>query len=175
MGNNKLSSKGTSLLLEIFKQGHSMIRELNLSGYQIDDECIKQLGEYMQKNKYLEILYINKNNISDEGIAILAKYMIGNNKLKFLDISENIRISDKGIEILAEQLHGNETLMSLCFNKNLNITDKSVPALIKMVELSHIQYLPFSLTSIQQNYEFVVPLAKNAIKCKSNDIMLSCR
>ncbi len=51
---------------------------------QINDECMKSLGEYIKYNKSIEEIWLKRNNISDVGIEILTPYLDGNTIFKLL-------------------------------------------------------------------------------------------
>ena len=109
------------MLFDTLRECNSIVSDLNLSYNQIDDECMKQLGEYVQNNEHLE------------------KLEIGSNKL-----------TDKRIEILSEYLNGNTTLKELYLRNNNGITDVSVPYLIEIAKKSCITRLFIGNTSISQ-------------------------
>ncbi len=99
---NNITSKGASMLFDTLKECNSIVSSLHLSYNEIDDECMKQLGEYMQDNKYLEQIWLFENKVSDKGIEILSEYLIGNIKLKQLYLMHNIGITDKSVPYLME-------------------------------------------------------------------------
>ncbi len=92
---------------------------------EINDECMKSLGEYIKTNKSIEIIWLESNNISDAGIEILAPYLDGNMTFNLLYLSENE-----------------------------GITDKSIPLLVKMIESSHVENMHIDYTSITQKKHF---------------------
>ena len=59
------------MLFDTLRECNSVVSLLNLSYNEIDDECMKQLGEYLQDNEHLEILWLGYNNITDIGVGIL--------------------------------------------------------------------------------------------------------
>ncbi len=100
----------------------SSIKEINLRfNEQIDDECMKSLGEYIKSNKSIEEILLGSINISDTVIEILVPYLDGNTTFKRLSL-----IGNRGI------------------------TDKSIPYLVKMIESSHMHDLNISGISIKQ-------------------------
>ncbi len=103
------------------RECNSIVSLLCLSyNRQIDDECMKQLGEYVQDNKHLERLDIDYTKITDKGIEIISEYLIGNTKLNKLDLDDNNGITDKSVPYLIEiakkscttDISLNDTLMS---------------------------------------------------------------
>ena len=124
------------MLFGTLRECNSVVSYLNLYDNEIDDKCMKQLGEYVQDNQHLEILWLESNyEMTDEGIEIISEYLIGNTKLKELSLRNN-----KGI------------------------TDKSVPLLLKIFDSSYIENMGIHDTSITQKDIFYVPLICNRIK-----------
>lgn len=119
---NNITSKGASILFDTFKFCKSSLNKLVLSWNQLDDDCMKPLGEYIQSNPKLERLWIGSNNISDKGLDVLSTYLIGNMSLKYLNILVN-----KGI------------------------TNKSAPWLTKIIMNSAITDIDFQGTSISDD------------------------
>ncbi len=74
---------------------NSSIKEINLSfNKEINDECMKSLGEYIKYNKSIQETRLNNNNISDAGVEILAPYLDGNTTFKGLYFYSNKGITD---------------------------------------------------------------------------------
>lgn len=111
---------------------------------QVDDKCMKSIGEYIKYNKYVEQI-----------------------RIKFCTIS------DTGIEILAPYLDDNITLKHFSFEGNEGVTDKSVPMLLKMIESSHLEALDINETSITQNHDITLLLSFNRIKYGSDSLHLT--
>ncbi len=135
------------MLFDMLKTANSSIKEINLNyNEQINDECMKSVGEYIKYNKFIEEITLGDNKISDTGIEILAPYLDGNTTFEYLDI------------------YGNE-----------GITDKSIPFLVKMIESSHIEYIGMAFTSITQEeiIDVCILLASNTFKYGSTKLILS--
>ncbi len=108
------------MLFDKLRTTNSSIKRIYLSrNKQINDECMKSVGEFIKYNKSIEIIRLNSNTISDTGIEIFAPYLDGNTTFKRLN------------------LYGNK-----------GITDKSYPLLVKMIESSHIEDMIINNTSI---------------------------
>lgn len=60
---------------------------------------MKQLGQSLQKNLYLEELILDKNQISDDGIFGMIDYISENKTLKLLSLNEN-KLEGKGAKTL---------------------------------------------------------------------------
>ncbi len=69
---------------------------------QINDECMKSLGEYIKSNKCIEEISLDSNKISDTGIEVLVPYLDDNTTFKQLYLSDNKGITDKSIPYLIE-------------------------------------------------------------------------
>ncbi len=135
------------MLFDMLRTTNSSIKDIDLSANkQINDECMKSLGEYIKYNKSIEMMWLNNNNISDKGIEILAPHLDGNTTIKYL---------------------------GLYYNEG--ITDKSIPFLLKMIESSHIEDIGLHETSITQDniIDVCIPLANNIFKYDSNYLDLS--
>ncbi len=95
------------------------ITEMNLHVNKIDDEAMETLGLFIQSNTSLECIDIGSNKISDKGMKILDKYM------------------DERAVIKEIKLWGNE-----------KITDASIPLLMRWIEVTQIQIIDITKTSI---------------------------
>lgn len=87
---------------------------MTLNRNQIDDMCMKSLGEYIQASPYIMCLYLANNKITDKGIEILAEHLIGNTIMQELNLSENKDITNASIPHLLKAIE------SSCF-KDINI------------------------------------------------------
>ncbi len=132
-------------MFDTLRECNSVVTGLTLYKNAIDDECMQQLGEYVQENKYLERLNINGN-----------------------------KITDKGVEILSEYLSGNILLKELGLYYNRGITNASVPYLVDIANKSYITNIYLVDTSItyknQQeiNNALSIPIDEREIPIKSN-------
>lgn len=131
-------------MINTLRKCNSAVSYLGCSNNQLDDECMKSLGDFVKNNQHLERLNVGYN-----------------------------KISDKGIEIISEQLIGNMVLKILYLNWNKRITDASNQCLIKMIQSSHVQHIDIQHTSITQKNLIAVPLTHNAMKYGSNALRLS--
>ncbi len=133
------------MLYDTLRECNSVVSKLSLENNKIDDECMKQLGECLQDNEYLEILNVNNNKVTDKGIEIISEYLIGNTKLK-----------------------------ELYLNSNEGITDVSVPYLIDIAMKSYITKMDLEFTSIseekqQETTELLkIPIDQREIPIKYN-------
>ncbi len=132
------------MLLDTLRECNSVVSKLNLSNNQIDDECMKQLGEYVQDNQHLEILGVG-NNLKDKGIEIISEFLIGNTTLKELNLS---------------------------FNRG--VADVSASYLLEIAKKSYISSMTLFFTSISQEKQnemqelLKIPIEKREIPIKSN-------
>lgn len=143
-GNPKITSKGASILFDTLRECHSVVSYLNLYESELDDECLRNFGEYIQDDDCLELFYIFNTKVTDNGIQMLPQFLMGNMKLRKLD-----------------------------FSMNSSITDASVPYLIDIVMRSYLNEIGISDTSITddkrkelKNY-FVIPKDQREIPIKS--------
>ena len=69
---------------------------------ELDDDCMKSLGEFIKNNQTIKNMNIGINKITDNGIEILLPYLIGNITIKRIDISLNKGITDESVPLLIE-------------------------------------------------------------------------
>ena len=120
----------------MLKTSNSSIYYTNLNDNpQINDECMKSLGEYIKSNKSIKEIELNYNTISDTGIEILVPY-----------------------------LHDNTTFKRISLNRNKGITDQSISYLVKMIESSHIEDIDVRYTLFTQMNIVAVSLVSNTFK-----------
>ncbi len=90
------------MLFDTLRECNSVVSWLDLSNDEIDDECMKQLGEFVQDNEHLEKLWLSNDNITDKGIEMISEYLIGNIKLKELNLSYSRGITNASVPYLVE-------------------------------------------------------------------------
>jgi len=129
------------MFFNTLKECKSSIETIDLNYNELDDNCMKSLGEFIQNNQFIKNIYIGNNKITDNGIEILSPYLIDNITIKYVDISYN-----KGI------------------------TDKSVPLLKEIIQKSNIEYININETSITNKNSIVIPLVENILKNGSDTI-----
>lgn len=143
--NNNITSKGASVLFDVLKECSSVVSNLNISHNLMNDDCLRNLGEYVQNNEYLERLKIGGLDITDKGIEIFSEYMTGNVKMKYL-----------------------------FFGESYGITDASVPFFMEIARKSCIEKVSIWGTSISEEkipevfQEFRIPIDQREIPIKSN-------
>lgn len=108
-------------MFDTLRECNSVVSNLNLSYNQLDNECMKHLGEYIEDNRHLKILNLNSNKIKVKGIEILNEHLIGNTVMKELHLS---------------------------FNGGLTIA--SAPFLIEIAKRSHITTMHLEETSMSK-------------------------
>lgn len=142
---NKIVSEGAGILFETLKECNSVITSLDLTENHINHTCLKKLGEYVQDNEHLEVLYLTKNYISDTGIEVLSEYLVGNTTMVYFSVGSN-----------------------------KDITDDSVPYLEEIARKTHILDFDLSLTSITAGKKkalkelLKIPVEKREIPVRSN-------
>ena len=73
---------------------------------------MKEIGEGLRENEYLEELYLSNNLINDSGLAHLACFLETNRSLQLLDISRNL-FGPEGFSKFAAKLKDNAGLTHL--------------------------------------------------------------
>ncbi|CAF3914631.1 unnamed protein product [Rotaria sp. Silwood1] len=79
---------------------------LDLTGFVLTDQDIKNLANALQNNKTLTTLQLDYNKIGDKGVQYLADALKINTTLTTLKVPSN-EIGDKGVEYLADALQNN--------------------------------------------------------------------
>lgn len=102
---------------------------------QMDDDCLKAFCEYTNNNNYIKVI----------GLC-------------------GIEISDTGVEQLVALLDKNSSLTHLYLDGNKKITANSKAAILKIIEVTQLQHIGISNTSINDwNFHFV-SLILNVLK-----------
>lgn len=135
---NNITSKGAIILFSILNTYcKSSLIVIDFSNNYLDDECLRNFGEFIHDNQVIEKINIGgeRNNISDKGMEVFLPYFLGNNSLKQIDISSN-----KGI------------------------TNISIPLIKEVIEKSKIQEIEMRHTNIKAKNIISIPLAANVFK-----------
>lgn len=131
-----MTSPEASMLFDTLRASNSTISYVNLGfNKNLDDLCMKSIGEYIKWNKSIQKIHVNSNQISDAGIDILCPYLDGNTSFK-----------------------------QMIFRGNKRISNKSIPKFIKMIESSFLEHVGIEETSITEKNILVAPLACGALK-----------
>ena len=102
LSSNKITSKGASLLFNTLKECKSSVETISLYINELDDDCMKSFGEFIQNNNTVKNIIIGDNKITDKGIEILPPYLIGNITINELNVKGNKGITDKSVPLLIE-------------------------------------------------------------------------
>ena len=116
---NKITSKGASLLFNTLKECKSSVDTIDLGSNGLDDNCMESLGEFIQTSQTIENTNIGHNKITDKGIKILLPYLIGNITIKYLGISLNKGITDKSVPLIKDIIQKSNV-------KDINIYETSI-------------------------------------------------
>lgn len=139
---NFMSSESTVMLLNSLKQNKMHLISINFQHNELDDDCLKAIGEYIVDNDRIESIWIGNNNkITDEGVKTLSTFIMNSKSLLILGLREIV-----------------------------NITNASTPALMQMIESSEIEELNIMGTSIVPQTIFAAALAINKLKHKAKSI-----
>jgi len=96
-----LTSKGAKILFAFFKANKSLkISSISLHRNKLDDDCLKPLGELLEYNQKIEVVYVGGNKITDKGIELFIPYISGNSALKSFGISYCNKITKASFHLL---------------------------------------------------------------------------
>lgn len=122
---NKITSKGASLLCDTLRKSKSVISSLDLSANQLDDDCMKALGELVQDNQHLKGIDLRENKITDKGVGILSEHLIGNTALKVLDLNNNKGITDLSVPTLIQTARNSAIPNILIYHTSISGENKT--------------------------------------------------
>lgn len=124
---NKIAARGMSILFQTLREYNSKIQYLHLSFNTINEQAMKELGEFIENDEYLEELHV-----------------------------EGCKITDKEVEIFSDHMQGNTTLKSVFMNSNIGITNASVPQFLSMAKHSNLVFLGLLDTSISKEMDMEI-------------------
>ena len=80
------------------------LTEINFSSNSINDECLKNIFKFLDKNSKINKINLSWNDITTDGFSFLCK-TISNNKLRIkdLDLCGN-KINDEGFKVFTEEV-----------------------------------------------------------------------
>ncbi|KAJ6250023.1 rni-like superfamily protein [Anaeramoeba flamelloides] len=101
---------------------NTIIKNMDLSINEIDDENVTILGKALETNTRLEHLNLGFNQIGDKGIINIIRHLKKNKTLKSLDLSGN-QVSDQGLKFVLQNIKFCTGLTEL--NLDLNKSNKT--------------------------------------------------
>jgi Ran GTPase-activating protein (RanGAP) involved in mRNA processing and transport len=113
---------GVKHLAEALEGQNKVLRKINLSSNQLNEEGALVLTGALDKESKIFELDISDNNISDVGAIFIIDTLFDNNSLKILNLSKN-NISNVGIESLWEVISHNNAVAIISLDKNRNLSD----------------------------------------------------
>lgn len=122
------------MLFATLKESKSKLSQIILERNQINDECMKALGEFVHSNQYLQQLNLGYNDISDRGIEILAPYIEGNTVLEYVNLVENNKITNRSIAPLFKVIEASHITNIICGNTANMWTHFEAPLLYNQVK-----------------------------------------
>lgn len=143
LGNNKITSRGASILFQTLKECNSVVYKLRLQMNQIDDACINDLGEYVYNNQHLESIDLSWNGITDKGIQTLSEFLIGNTKILSLEFFETQGITDASYPYVVEIARKSSI-------KKINMLETSMTS-DKQMEIDDLLTIPIEKRDIPIN------------------------
>ncbi len=135
-----LTSKGVSVLFDTLGECESALTYITLQGNQVNDDCMIQLGKFLEYNKCDLRINMVSNDITDKGIEEFSGYLIGNLTLKGLDLRNNQGITKASTRYFIE-IAKNSAL------ECINLSDTSI-SVSKKSELKKILKIPIGKREI---------------------------
>lgn len=141
-------------VLKTLTQYGTHITHLDLSNCRIsngtDKTAIKQIVNFLQKNKALIFLSLNKNSIDDDDFKMLGENLV-NHPLKFLNVSDNL-ITESGIYDFSDIIKPNKHLEFIKLDNNWVHTGKSnLAEIAKRLTKNN----PKRMLDLSQNFVFL--------------------
>ena len=164
--NNVLVSKQDATCGTLAKRlkNNTTLKQLWLTGCDLNSQNVESLAEALATNKHLEVLSVNKNALCDDGIQHLAHALRINQGLKVLYLV-SCSMTYVGLEWLAKSLQHNNVLTTLYLwnasraNYPNRLTEKIVPVLTECLQNNHTLTelrLPWNLKSSTASIENAV-------------------
>ncbi len=125
-----MTLNGIKEFFETVNKQENKIESVVLNDNIIDDECMKAVGEFIQRNKTLKKIELSKSN---------PRIKNGNN------------ITDKGVEILVDTIAGNTTLRELILDGYKGITTVSIPYLAELATKTYVKEISIEKSSLLKN------------------------
>lgn len=132
-------------MFDTLKRNNSRIAEIMFWTNNLDDQCMKSLGEYIQNSKNLKYISLYQNEFTDKGIEILTPFLVGNT-----------------------------TLGSIDFRSNEGVTDASGPYILEIARTSHMNSFGLVCTNVSGKMiceilkVFQVPAQKRRVQIASS-------
>lgn len=104
LSHNKVSSKGASLLFKFIMENLPDVQRIHLYENEVDDDCMRDLGEMIKSSHALISIGLGSNLITDDGIKTLMPFIHGNVSLQQLLISYCEDITDASIPLIQETI-----------------------------------------------------------------------
>lgn len=102
----------------------SLVLAIWLTGNLLDDDCLENLGEFVQSNKMMESFNIGYNRITDKGMEIITEFVIGNTSLQFIGLEGNEDITEKSMNNIIEI--AKKTHITSLYIYDTQISDQSI-------------------------------------------------
>jgi len=113
---NNITSKGFSMLVDsLLKSNNKDIIEITMNKNDLNDDCIKKLGELIKANYNIIDIDLSLNYITDKGVEILSEYIIGNTSIVSINLSNNLGITNKSFKVI-ENMINSSTISSFGIN-----------------------------------------------------------
>ena len=148
----KISSDSYLKLAEVIKN-LTNLTEINFSSNNINDDGLKNICNYFDKNSKINTINLSWNNFTNIGFGNLCK-TISNNKLRIkdLDLCGN-KITDEGFKIFAEEVKsGNFNFLYKINFSNNSLGDETMNAfLLLFPSFPNLYEINFSYNNITDN------------------------
>uniref|UniRef100_A0A8C2CBW7 NACHT domain-containing protein n=1 Tax=Cyprinus carpio TaxID=7962 RepID=A0A8C2CBW7_CYPCA len=160
-----ITEKLCQILTSALKSNPSHLRELNLSGNQLGDSVIENLGLLLGSSQCkLEKLHLCGCKITEKHCIILTPSLCLNlSHLRELDLSQN-KIENKGLEILCEILDNSRCQLKRLSLNDCGITDVAhlTQSLAKTKALTFLKELDLSNNNIGDSKNQLIDLLQDS-------------
>jgi Ran GTPase-activating protein (RanGAP) involved in mRNA processing and transport len=92
---------------------NNVVRKIDLSDNQIDDEQAKIVAEAISTNKSIRELYLNYNLLGNTGISVIAKAIITSHAIVNVSFKGNYQIGYEGAQAIAELIKNSQSIRKL--------------------------------------------------------------
>ena len=150
--NQNITNKGFILLSDGLKNLMNLSK-INLSSNCLNDEGLKSVFKFMDKESRIHYIDLSWNDITEEGFSFLCKHVTNNNlKIKEINVCGN-QINDDGFKALLEEVKigSFNYLRKINFSNNLLGDDSMFIFFGQFKNFVNLEYIDLSYNNITDN------------------------